>query len=1323
MPLLFVLAFAVGSLTWYWLGRNEALARARQQLQAIADLKSAQIANWYRERKAAAEVILESPLSSVGQWLAASDSQSDPDLERWLHGLQQQYQFKRVALYDSTGRLRTIFPRGDITAYDRKLDHLQAAIAGASVVVNDLHRGEADTNIHLSFWVPIRGATSPSPPAGALMLQINPYSFLYPLIQFWPVSSSTAEAVLLRREGNDVVFLNELRHQTNTALRLKLAIDRNPRLPSVMALQGHAGPVDGVDYRGHPVLAIGRSIPETTWFLVAKIDLEEVLAPHRVRSLLAGLFAAVLSVSIALSAKAARGRSVAQLLQRQLSAERDRLALAQRLEHLMKRANDAIIVADEQGRILEANDRASRLYGYSLAEFQTMHLLDVRAPETRSDFPRLSEQVRNLGHATFETLHCRKDGSVFPVEVSSSLVDIGGAPYRLGLIRDITERRRADEALRQSEERYRSLFENMVEGYAYCRMIFEDGAPADFIYLDVNAAFERLTGLENVVGRRVTEVLPGIHRSNPELLEVYGRVALSGKPERFETHVERLGHWFSVSVFSPGKDHFVAVFDNVTDRKQAELRLRESERLLRTVIDLVPHFIFAKDRDSRHLFVNRACAEANGMTPEQMVGLCDLDFVPDRAQAEAFMRDDREVIDNGQPRFVAEERLTGKSGRTRILQTTKIPFAAPGSGKPALMGVALDITDRKRADDELRRTSHWLLASQRISSTGGYAINLKTGAVWASPEARRIYGLDDRELTLPLIQALPLRQFRPALDRALADLVERGKPYDVEFQIARGTDGAIVDVHSLAEYDPTQELVLGVVQDITERNRAAAALREREEQLRLFVEHSPAAIAMFDRDMKYRVVSRRWMDEYRLGSQPVIGRSHYEVFPEIPEKWIKIHQRCLAGAVESCEEDQFLRADGKIDWIRWEIRPWRQANGSIGGIIIFSENITARRQTESALRFHKATLEETGRIAKVGGWSFDAVTGEGSWTEEVARIHDLDPALPVSKELGLNYYTDDSRPKIERAVENAAKHAIPYDLELQIVSAKGVRKWVRTIGHPVTENGRVVRVHGSFQDITERKEAEAALRLLNETLEQRVAERTAQLQAANKELEAFSYSVSHDLRAPLRAIDGFSLILAEDHASQLDPEGHRLLRVIRGEATRMGQLIDDLLAFSRMGRREMESTEIDMTLLGKAAFDECAAAAGDRNLRLHLPPLLPAHGDPAMIRQVFVNLLSNAIKYTRPRQVAQIEIGGRLEGAERVYWVKDNGVGFDPRYAGKLFGVFQRLHTDEEFSGTGVGLALVQRIIHRHGGRTWAEAKLNEGASFFFTLPDRTQSL
>jgi signal transduction histidine kinase len=228
---------------------------------------------------------------------------------------------------------------------------------------------------------------------------------------------------------------------------------------------------------------------------------------------------------------------------------------------------------------------------------------------------------------------------------------------------------------------------------------------------------------------------------------------------------------------------------------------------------------------------------------------------------------------------------------------------------------------------------------------------------------------------------------------------------------------------------------------------------------------------------------------------------------------------------------------------------------------------------------------------------------------------------------------------------------------------------------------------------------------------------SANLKSANEELEAFSYSVSHDLRTPLRAINGFSRAVTEDYADRLDDEGKRLLDVISHNAKKMGQLIDDLLAFSRIGRLELKKQETDMHALVNSVAQDLKQTASGRIIQIDIKPLPAAMGDPAMIRQIIVNLLSNAIKFSQPRDSIIIEIGSRPDELENVYYVKDHGVGFDMLYADKLFGVFQRLHGQEQFEGTGVGLALVQRIVHRHSGRLWAEGKVNEGATFYFTLP------
>lgn len=280
----------------------------------------------------------------------------------------------------------------------------------------------------------------------------------------------------------------------------------------------------------------------------------------------------------------------------------------------------------------------------------------------------------------------------------------------------------------------------------------------------------------------------------------------------------------------------------------------------------------------------------------------------------------------------------------------------------------------------------------------------------------------------------------------------------------------------------------------------------------------------------------------------------------------------------------------------------------------------------------------------------------------------------------------------------------------------GRQMFVEMTSHELSFDGQPAKMVLA-NDITARKQAEDALFQLNESLEQKILERTTELEASNKEMESFSYSVSHDLRAPLRSISGFSNILLEEYAEKLDDEGRRVVNVICDNAQNMGQLIDDLLAFSRLGRKQIEPTVIDMKQL---AQDVCLLIEpnSSQNKKLKIGDLPETNGDRALIRQVLFNLISNAVKYSRKKEDSSIEIGGHQEALENVYYIQDNGVGFNMKYSNKLFGVFQRLHSPEEFEGTGVGLAIVQRVIQRHGGRVWAEGEVNKGATFYFAIPN-----
>jgi len=377
-----------------------------------------------------------------------------------------------------------------------------------------------------------------------------------------------------------------------------------------------------------------------------------------------------------------------------------------------------------------------------------------------------------------------------------------------------------------------------------------------------------------------------------------------------------------------------------------------------------------------------------------------------------------------------------------------------------------------------------------------------------------------------------------------------------------------------------------------------------------------------------------------------------------------------------------------------------------------------RKRAEVALRASEERLRLITNLVPHGIFAKDA-TGHYIF---VNRALAEGCGLPVEEVLGKTDYElvmdraqAEAYRKVDREVLETGREK--FIAEEANTNNAGETRYLQTTKIPfvVPETGERA-VLGVCVDVTERKRVNEQIQHLNAELEQRVAQRTDQLEAANKELEAFSYSVSHDLRAPLRAVDGFSEAVLEDCGALLTEKGQRHLQRIRAGAQRMGALIDDLLAFSRLSRQPIARRPVNMTRLVRDTIDELAPQTEGRQVELRCDELPACHGDPALLKQIWANLLSNALKYSRKRDLAKIEIGCRNEGGEQVYYVRDNGTGFDMRYVDKLFGVFQRLHRAEDYEGTGVGLAIVQRIIHRHGGRIWAEAELNRGASFSFTL-------
>jgi PAS domain S-box-containing protein len=527
-----------------------------------------------------------------------------------------------------------------------------------------------------------------------------------------------------------------------------------------------------------------------------------------------------------------------------------------------------------------------------------------------------------------------------------------------------------------------------------------------------------------------------------------------------------------------------------------------------------------------------------------------------------------------------------------------------------------------------------------------------------------------------------------------------------------------------------------VARDITARKHAEEALRESEERFHAMLNGIPQLAWMAEADGRIFWYNERWYEYTGTTFEQMEGWAWQsvhdpDVLPRVMERW----QVSIATGEPLDMEFPLRGVDGTTRMFLTRVVPLKDFNGRVVRWCGTNTDISERKRAEvqlaeqaQELASSRLALEKQTQmlqsVLESMGEGLIAADREGHfliWNDSAKNLMGRDasdlpteqwtPHYKVFLPDGITPYPPDRLPLV-RALQGESVRT-----ELMVErpgSGNGV--FLEVTARPLKGDlGGAVAV---LRDITERKAAEWEIRALNQNLEARVIERTAELESANKELEAFSYSVSHDLRAPLRAVDGFAQAVLEDYGGQLPEEGRRDLQTIRDGAQRMGVLIDDLLRFSRLSRTPLNKQQVNTGKLVGNVLESLNSQREGRQVDIRIGELPECQGDAGLLNQVWVNLISNALKYTRRRETAVIEIGCKLEHDENVYFVRDNGAGFNMRYVDKLFGVFQRLHRADEFEGTGVGLAIVQRIIHRHGGRIWADAALNQGATFSFTLKE-----
>ncbi len=910
------------------------------------------------------------------------------------------------------------------------------------------------------------------------------------------------------------------------------------------------------------------------------------------------------------------------------------------------------------------------------------------------------------------------------------------------LTNEIVQRKKVEQTLHETAYETEDLYNNAPCGY---QSVDKDGL---FVRVnDTELAWLGYTREELIGKKRVFDLWSPATR--PTFEKAFLRLKTQGVAIDEELEMVRKdGTMFPVllaaTAVTDSNGNFLrsrGIVHDLTERKRTEATLRQNETNLREAIHYTRSLIEASldplvtiSPDDKITDVNEATVRATGVARASLVGSDFADYFTEPEKARAGYR---EVYDKG---FVTDYPLALRhvSGAAiDVLYNASLYHDEKGK-VAGVFAAARDVTERNKAEREIAQLN---LQNKLILDSAGegiYGLDTDGRCTFVNPAAAQLFGYTAEELIG--------RNTHATVHHTRAD----GAPYPQEEcpvqaaykqgAIHRGSDlywrkdGSSFPVEFISSPILLEGKITGAVvtfRDITELKRSAEQLRAASLYVRSLIEASLDPLVTISAEGKITDVNEATTQATGVPREQLIGSDFSGYFTE-PDKARAGYQAVFAKGSVTDYPLALRHVSGKITDVLYNASLYRSEKGDVVGVFAAARDVTELKQAEEQLRQLNAELEQrvqdrTRSLATseermrlfferqlVGmaitspekGWvKVNDKTCEmlGYSREELARLTWAEMTYPEDLASDEILFDQMLKGKIDS-----------YTMEKRFVRKNGsIVFTILSVGCVRRPDRSVDYVLAVLEDITERKRAEDSIKELNKELSQRAA----RIETVNKELESFAYSVSHDLRVPLRAIDGFSRILLEDYREKLDDEGKRLINVVRDNTVRMAKLIDDILAFSRIGRKELERQPVNMTELAKAVVAELAPSWAGRDVKIELGDLPPTHGDAAMLRQVWVNLLSNAVKFTRPKTCAVIDISGHVEEGETAYVIKDNGVGFDMKYADKLFGVFQRLHSAEEFEGTGIGLAIVKCIVIRHGGRVWAEGKVNEEAAFHFTLP------
>lgn len=920
--------------------------------------------------------------------------------------------------------------------------------------------------------------------------------------------------------------------------------------------------------------------------------------------------------------------------------------------------------------------------------------------------------------------------------------------------RDITERKQMDVALRESQELFQSF---MQHGPTTAFIKDENGR-----YIYVNALLEETFNrpLADWVGKSDFELFPPEAaqkwRENDLMVINQGKTLQAAETVPLE---EGDRHYLSFKFplqESSGRRLIAGMAIDITERIRAEKALQESEHRYAQILDSVQEMVFCKAPGSVVVYANKSACDYYGMTVEELRGLTDVPF-NELDFTQQYIQDDLKVFQTGTAIEVLEEPNRRADGELCYFHTVKSPIFDTQGNVIELVGVSRDITERLRADADLRESEARFRAVFESNMIGILFWNADGTFTDANEAFLKMVGYSRDDLANGQVRwdEMTPPEYHHLDQQGLAAIAADGvcTPYEKEYLCKDGRRLPVLVGGASLDGFPNKGVCF--VLDVTERRQKEverAQLLKREQQARAEAElqqhylysllmQAPAAICIHrGSDHVFEFANPSYVQ--LVNGREVVGRTVREVFPDLERQgFFELLDQVLAtgesfvGKELAAEYDR--HGDGTLEegFFNFVYQPMQGIDGTNVGIMTFAFEVTdqvvARRKAEilaqDLQRQQQALRESEERYRSLVSaltsvvWTVDRdgnfVEPQLDWERYTGQSWEQHRGLGWTQAI----HPDDQE-RVKAFWEHARTTLTVYRSDGRIWHAPSQQyRYFEAKGVPLfNRDGTVEEWVGTVNDVHDRKQAEAAIRQLNEELESRVKERTAQLQATNKELEAFSYSVSHDLRAPIRHINGFVDLLQKrlSKAQALDETSLRYLKTISDTTKEAGRLVDDLLSFSRMGRTEMRLTHLDLNQLLQEVMRDIQPEVNGRTIDWQLDPLPTVQADPTMMRLVLRNLLENAVKYSSPKSQSLIHVGSTHTDQETIVFVRDNGVGFDMQYVHKLFGVFQRLHTNEQFEGTGIGLANVQRIIHRHGGKVWAEGELDQGATFSFSLPN-----